>query len=110
MQHHTFTIVHIEPSSPPEIIQAFPLSASNINVTWNEIPKSNYKGFIIIYEVQYTSESEDLMVVNSTSHSINLSGLKAFTVYSISVRGYTSAGPGPFSEEITCTTRNGEPL
>lgn len=116
--HHVhayiISLFYIEPSSSPEITQVYPLSASNINVTWNEIPESDYNGIIINYEVKYRSVSKDVggmsLTMNTTGRSINLSGLKAFTEYNISVRGYTSAGPGPFSEELTRRTMNGKSL
>ena len=42
--------------------------------------------------------------VNSTNLTIIVGGLEEDVNYNISVRAYTSVGPGPYSEEVTNRT------
>ena len=44
-------------------------------------------------------------IVNASGLVLELTGLEAFVEYSISVRAYTSQGPGPFSDDVTQVTR-----
>ena len=45
------------------------------------------------------------MTLNTTVvGNATLTGLQEFTEYNISVRAYTSVGPGPYSEEVTNRT------
>ena len=61
-----------------------------------------------MYEVMY----EPLMTfgvltpatVNTTNLTIIVGGLEEDVNYNISVRAYTSVGPGPYNEEITNRT------
>ena len=62
-------------------------------------------GIIILYEIQY----EPLMTfggllmtmtTNTSNTSILLGGLQEYVEYNITVRAYTSVGPGPFSPGI----------
>ena len=46
----------------------------------------------------------DTMIVLEPERTAVLTGLQEFVSYSISVRAYTSAGPGPYSVAMTETT------
>ena len=77
-------------------------------MNWTEVPKIDQNGIITQYEVMY----EPLMnfsvlttlTVDTTSLSITLMGLEEYVEYSISVRAYTSVGPGPYSVGIVRMT------
>ena len=85
-------------------------------VSWDEVPAVDRNGLITVYEVLYepletfegfiTSDS-----INTTDMMLLLTDLQEFVAYSISVRAYTSEGPGPYSEEITeMTLENGKTI
>ena len=59
-------------------------------------------GIIMEYEVLYEPLREDLTAGsrNTTDLELIIMELEEFTNYSISVRAYTSVGPGPYSEPI----------
>ena len=78
-------------------------------VSWDEVPLIDRNGIVTNYEVLYepleTFEGAIMaMEVNTTNTSTTLSGLEEFVMYDISVRAYTSEGPGPYSEEIARRT------
>ena len=74
-------------------------------MTWDEIPGRDQNGFIADYEVQIepldfpADISVDLLT--TTSLSIVVTGLQEYVFYSISVRAYTSVGPGPYNDPVT---------
>ena len=81
------------------------MSSTEIVVLWEEVPAIDENGVITMYEIQFvpletfggqitsdtvnTSDGSVLMIV--------LTGLEEYVEYNISVRAYTSAGPGPYS-------------
>ena len=84
------------------------VSSTEIDVSWEEVPAIYENGIIIVYEVQYeplqtfggTLVTE---TVNSTGPVLTttLTGLQEYVEYNISVRAYTSVGPGPYSDPVT---------
>ena len=74
---------------------------------WEEVPAIDENGIIINYEVQVEpldfTEVLTTIFVNTTSLPTRtvVSGLQEFVRYNISVRAYTSVGPGPFSPPVT---------
>lgn len=85
-------------------------------MSWSAVPSLDQNGMITLYEVRYeplvtfdgalaTSTS------NTTSMSLVLYDLQEYVTYSISVRAYTSAGPGMYSQPIIeQTLEDGEPF
>lgn len=80
------------------------VNSTSINVTWEEIPLVNRNGIIIAYEALF----EPLVMFdgqlapqqrNTSDLHILLSDLEESVGYNISVRAYTSIGPGPYSSE-----------
>ena len=78
-------------------------------MNWNEVPEIDQNGVVTEYEVMY----EPLMTfdglittltVNTTNLSITLMDLEEYVQYNISVRAYTSVGPGPYSVGIVRRT------
>ena len=71
-------------------------------MTWVEIPGLDQNGVIIDYEVQI--EALDFpadILLNTTDLLLVVTGLEEYVNYSISVRAYTSVGPGPYSDPVT---------
>ena len=86
------------------------LSPVKIQVNWSEVLERDQNGVIIQYEVMYKPlVTFDILNVtrirlNSTNLSITLMGLEEYVEYNISVRAYTSVGPGPYSVGIVRRT------
>ena len=84
------------------------VSPTEIEVSWEEVPPINQNGIITTYEVRYIPEAsfQDQISTNSvniTNTSILttiLTGLEEYVEYNISVRAFTSEGPGPYSPDV----------
>ena len=74
-------------------------------VTWDEVPGLDQNGIIIDYEfeIQPLDFPADISAdqFTTTSLSILVTGLEEYVNYNISVRAYTSVGPGPYSDPVT---------
>ena len=84
------------------------MSSTEIMVTWAEVDAIDENGIIINYEVQYqplqfTSRLATTSI-NTSSLSANITALQEYVEYNISVRAYTSVGPGPYSDPVTQRT------
>ena len=112
--YHTFCLLTIKhnlfflssvPATPPQNVQATAISSTEIMVTWDEIPGLDQNGIITEYEVEIepldfpADISVDLLT--TTNLSIVVTGLQEYVFYNISVRAYTSVGPGPYSDPET---------
>ena len=89
---------------------AIVLSSTEIQVNWTEVLEIDQNGIITEYEVMYEPLmtfdvlSSETLVVDSTNLSIILMDLEEYVEYNISVRAYTSVGPGPYSVGIVRRT------
>ena len=97
-----YLIIVSGPSASPQNVNAIADSSTAIRVSWEEVPTIDRNGEITEYEVQYEPLETfggqiSTSTVNTSMLSINLTGLQEFVDYNISVRAYTSAGPGPYS-------------
>ena len=85
-------------------------------VSWEEIPPFDLNGIFRAYEVLYepldTFDGQLMeLTMNATETSITLTELEEFLEYNITVRVYTSAGPGPDSDAVTeMTPEDGKPM
>ena len=74
-------------------------------VLWEEVVAIDQNGIIVSYEIDFEPlEFTDTLMpasVNTTNLSINITGLEENVEYNISVRAYTSVGPGPYSDPVT---------
>ena len=75
------------------------LSSTKIQVSWTEVEPINQNGVIIQYEIMYNSsfELEGSVFTNGSTLMVIITGLEEDTDFNVSVRAYTSVGPGPFS-------------
>ena len=86
------------------------LSSTEIQVNWTEVLEIDQNGIITEYEVMYEPLmtfgvlSSESVVVDSTNFSVTLMDLEEYVEYNISVRAYTSVGPGPYSVGIVRRT------
>ena len=86
-------------------------SSTEITVTWEEVPAIDENGVIINYEVRFEplefTETLTTSSVNTTDTidlTVVLRALQEYVEYNISVRAYTSVGPGPYSDPVTQRT------
>ena len=84
------------------------MSSTEIVVLWEEIPAIDLNGVIILYEIQFVPlETFGGQIISDTINTSNgsvlmmvLTGLEEYVEYNISVRAYTSAGHGPYSDDV----------
>ena len=87
------------------------LSSTEIEVSWEEVPAISQNGEIIMYEVRYEpletfngTISIETVITSGSILMLNLTGPEEYVEYNISVRAYTSTGPGPYSDPVTVRT------
>ena len=94
-----------EPATPPQNVQTMAPSSTEIMVTWEEVPEIDENGIIINYEVRFQplefTETLTTSSVNTSNLTVVISSLQEYVQYNISVRAYTSVGPGPYSDPVT---------
>ena len=80
-------------------------------VTWERVLAIDENGIIINYEVRFEplefTETLTTSSVNTTDTidlTVVLRALQEYVEYNISVRAYTSVGPGPYSDPVTQRT------
>ena len=80
------------------------VSSNEIEISWEEVPAIDENGIIVLYEIQFVplETFDDAETVNTSGPVLttNLTGLQEYVEYSISVRAYTSVGPGPYSDGV----------
>ena len=78
----------------PGLVSSLSVTNTTLLITWD--PPLTPSGDILVYEVHYQAEGgqEGGRVVNVTATSVELTGLRPESTYTISVRAYTAAGPG----------------
>ena len=94
-----------EPATAPRNVTATAVSSTEIMVTWEEVLAIDENGIVINYEVQFEplefTETLTTSSVNTTDLTVIISSLQEYIEYDISVRAYTSVGPGPYSDLVT---------
>lgn len=106
-----FNFSPLEPSHGPENVSANEVNYTTFQITWAALPKEVANGIIKIYQVSLflnescTSAQSDLYsTFNTTTTNVVLTDLSMCGKYEASVRGFTVAGPGPYSRPIVLQT------
>ena len=107
-----YSISSSVPASPPDNVTVMVLSSTEILVSWDMVPAIDQNGIITMYEVQYKpletfggQIQTETVNVAAPMMSVTLTNLQEFVNYDISVRAYTSAGEGPYSDEMSAMTQ-----
>ena len=82
-------------------------SSTSILVTWEEVPAVKQNGIITGYTITYKSQTENdngNVQVDGSVHQTQLTNLKEFVKYNITVFASTVKGDGPSSNPIVVTT------
>ena len=112
--HSLLTFSFLGPTTAPTKVSAITLTPTSVNVSWEQIPNISRNGILIAYEVRYTwplGNGQTGVSYRNTSGATNnlvLNMLQECVQYSISVRAYTSQGPGPFSGAVVDSSLNSE--
>ena len=90
-------------------MEVLALSSIEILIRWDTAPPIDENGIITTYEIEYEPQmtfNGDVSggTLNTSSNSLQLTGLEEFVEYNVSVRAYTSVGSGPFSPVVTNRT------
>ena len=96
-----------EPDSAPQNVKGQNTSSTSISVSWEAVPADLQNGIITGYNIAYQSQTEnDNGVVETGPNDLqtNLTGLKEFVKYNISVVAFTAKGDGPPSIIIVVRT------
>jgi Down syndrome cell adhesion protein len=93
------------PTSPPEKIECSATSPQSLHLRWDPPPLEARHGVIQGYKVEVLNadeEESETKVVSETE--LILHGLKKYSNYSFSVRGFTAVGEGTDSSQLVCRT------
>ena len=99
----------LAPATPPTNVMAIATSPRSITVMWEEVVPIDQNGVITMYQVLYQpletfGGAIGPLTVNVTELTADLTDLDEYVNYTISVRAYTSAGEGPYSDGVTVIT------
>ena len=107
-------VLHLEPSSSPQGVQASAKNSTSVSVSWAAVGNEQRNGIIKGYKVIYQALPDGRNVTRFVNISdedqgkeqdITLGDLVKFTNYSIRVLAFTVVGDGPPSEVKTVQTQ-----
>ena len=83
------------------------ISSASTLITWDNVPAADQNGIILTYTITYESLTENHngnVTVNYPHRQGNLTGLREFVNYSITVFASTVKGDGPASDPVFVLT------
>ena len=89
------------------IMRGHNTSSTSILVEWREVPPADQNGVILTYTISYQSLTQNDIrskTVASTTKILNLTGLKKFVYYNITLFASTVKGKGKASDPILVIT------
>ncbi|XP_075560476.1 cell adhesion molecule Dscam1-like isoform X2 [Dermacentor variabilis] len=106
-----FTTTSEEPGAPPMNVKCEAIDTKTIKVIWEAPPADKLNGELRGYSVSYRLEGTPFSheTVNRNAKQKVFTGLQAASVYTFSVKAFNDIDSGPASEEVSCTTLNGDP-
>ncbi|XP_077930383.1 protein sidekick-1 isoform X4 [Halichoerus grypus] len=102
------------PAMAPQNVQVTPLTASQLEVTWDPPPPESQNGNIQGYKVYYweadsQNETEKMKVLFLPETVVKLKDLTSHTPYLVSVSAFNAAGDGPQSDPRQGRTHQAAP-
>uniref|UniRef100_A0ABD2XN24 Down syndrome cell adhesion molecule-like protein Dscam2 n=1 Tax=Trichogramma kaykai TaxID=54128 RepID=A0ABD2XN24_9HYME len=106
------------PTEPPQNIRVTSAGPGELIVIWEAPPKESCNGDLLGYIVTWSEQSSSTSGVNQSkslnvngwaTNKVQLTGLRNFTKYDITIRAFNSIASGPASSPITGTTQEGVP-
>ena len=98
-----------EPDGAPQNVTGQNTSSTSILVSWEEVQAELRNGIITGYNITYQSLTENdngFAQAGPNDHQANLTGLKEFVEYYISVVPFTVKGDGPPSVIVVRTNQD----
>ena len=105
-----FSLSLLEPSRGPKNVLSIEIERTEYQLSWNGLPREVANGFIKIYQVRLllkescSVDTSFNSTFNTTKTEMLLSSLSICSRYEVSVRAFTAAGPGPYSEPLVIQT------
>ena len=91
------------PSSAPVNLQGNAVSSTAIQLQWELPPLADQNGVVRSYHINISvTETESVFQLTSETNSLNISGLRPYYTYNITVAAVT-IGPGPYGIVLTIT-------
>lgn len=102
------------PAMAPQNVQVTPLTASQLEVTWDPPPPESQNGNIQGYKVYYweadsRNETEKMKVLFLPEPVVKIKDLTSHTKYLISISAFNAAGDGPKSDPCQGRTHQAAP-
>ncbi|XP_073742419.1 protein sidekick-1 isoform X1 [Callorhinus ursinus] len=102
------------PAMAPQNVQVTPLTASQLEVTWDPPPPESQNGNIQGYKVYYweadsQNETEKMKVLFLPETVVKLKNLTSYTQYLVSISAFNAAGDGPQSDPRQGRTHQAAP-
>ena len=91
------------PDGAPQNVRGYSTSSTSILVLWNEVPANQQNGIITGYTITYHSQTENHnanVSVGPNDRQKNITGLKEYVDYNITVFASTVKGNGPQSSPV----------
>ena len=85
------------------------ISSTSISVSWDEVKAELQNGIITGYNITYQSRTENnngFVVAGPNDRQANLTELKEFVKYNISVVAFTVKGDGPPNVTVVSTDQD----
>ena len=100
-----------EPDGAPQNVSGRNTSSTSILVSWEAVQADLQNGIITGYNITYQSLTENdngFVTAGPNDRQANLTGLKKFVEYNISVVAFTVKGDGPPSVIVVRTDQDGK--
>ena len=112
LNHVLFVFPLIEPSVGPDNVIFSELNKTTFNISWAPLTREKSYGKVILYDVKEElvsrgkrrKRSISSRTLNTTTTFVVLYNLPCCSEYHVSVRAYTKAGPGPYSQPLVLQT------
>ena len=110
--HVLFVFPSLEPSVGPDNVIFSELNKTTFNISWAPLTRERSYGKVIMYDVKEELVSTEKRrkrsissrTLNTTTTFVVLYDLPHCSLYHVSVRAYTKAGPGPYSQLLVFQT------
>lgn len=97
------------PNEIPGNTSGMNTSSSSLNFRWSHIAATSWRGIPLGYRIKYWPPDVPIdPLVNTTvgpeSNSVNLTSLRKYIVYCMTVAAYNSGGDGNYSDPVCVRT------
>ncbi len=107
-----FAFPFLEPSIGPSDVSFSKVNETTFNISWAALTREKSYGKVILYDVEEKlwprvkrrKRSPISRTFNTTATFVVLYELPLCSRYDVSVRAYTKAGPGPYSQPVELET------